>query len=830
MFNLALKQLKREWRAGELSVLFVALIIAVTAVTSVNFFTDRIHRALQTQANELLGADLVLSGDQPFLPKYIDVAENYNLSVVRQLTFPSMVLSENGSQLSWLKAVEPGFPLRGELGVSQQLFAPEIKVKDIMLPGKVWVEPRLFSSMGLAIGDLIDIGEKQFEVDGLLISEPGRGGDLFNIAPRVLMNYADVEATGLIQPGSRVRYSILIAGNDVDIKNYRNYVDDENDPGIRMQGISDARPEIKLALSRAEQFLGLAALASVILAGVAIALAARRFAATHMDHCAIMRCVGATQDKIFQLYFFQILFIGFVASIVGVVSGFFFHQLLVEMLGSLLGVELPMPSITPALFGAATGLITLMGFALPPILALKAVPALRVLKRDSGQVNLPGTISYVAGIAALALIMIWQSRDVMMGLYMVGGALLTIIVLAVVAFILLVIIRHFRHLYQSPLLFGLRNLIRRPAATIVQMVAFGLGIMALLVLTLIRGDLLDQWQASIPTDAPNRFLINIHPEQVDALKAFFESRGEQVPAVYPMVRGRLVAINGEAVSEKTVASRQAKQILSRELNLSWANTLAEGNVIIKGDWWSEHANVVVPQFSIEKNVARNLGIDLGDSLTFKIADQTVEAKVSSVREVDWGSFNANFYVIASPGVLEDMPTTYMSPFYLAPEKYELLNELLAEFGNITVIDVAAIMTHVRQIINRVTMAVEVVFVFTLLSGLMVLLAGIQSTHDERLLENAIARTVGGSKKQIYRTLIAEFVSLGMLSGLVAALLASVIAAILALYVLKTPVQVNEMLWVIGMIGGGAGVGLAGVLGSRRVIVQPPMKVLKKLSA
>jgi len=828
MFKLALKQLKREWRSGELYVLFFALFVAVTAVTSVNFFTDRIHRALQMQANELLGADLVLSADRQFKIKYLEKAESLGLKAVRQISFPSMVLSENENQLTWLKVVDPDFPLRGELGISKKLFAPESKVTMIVSSGKVWVEPRLMTALAISIGDSITIGKKQFIVDAILTSEPGRGGDLFNIAPRVLMNYADIDETGLIQPGSRVRYSLLIAGEVADIKKYRSYVVDESDPGIKVQGIEDARPEIRTALSRAEQFLGLAALSSVILAGVAIALAARRFANAHLDYCAVMRCVGATQKMIFRIYFFQICFIGIVASLIGVAAGFIFHQLLIEVLGSLVGVELPMPSLMPAVFGAATGIVTLLGFALPPILALKSVPALRVLKRDLGEISLPGTMSYLVGVVALAFVMVWQSRDLKMGLYMVGGALLTIVVLAVVAILLLYVVRHFRHLYKTPVLFGLRNLIRRPAATIVQMVAFGLGIMALLVLTLIRGDLLDQWQSSIPDDAPNRFLINIHPDQIDALKRFFEERNETVPNFYPMVRGRLIEINGVAVSEETASGREAKQMLSRELNLSWATDLAKGNELIDGEWWSNEPDVLA-QFSIEKSVAKNLGLVLGDTLKFMVADQFVEAAVTSVREVDWGSFKANFYVIASPGLLDGMPSTYMSPFYLPPAKFELLNSLVAEFGNITVIDVAAIMSHVRQIINRVTMAVEYVFLFTLLSGFMVLLAGIQSTHDERLLENAIARTVGGSTRQIYRTLMAEFVSLGMLSGFVAALLATIIGAVLAHYVLKMPIHWNETLWLLGLIGGGAGVGVVGFLGSRSVVTQPPMLVLKKLS-
>lgn len=824
----AWKQLIREWRSGELYVLFFSIVIAVAAVGSVSFFTDRIQRALESQANELLGADLLLNSDKSFDSTYLEKADALNLDVVSQLSFPSMVMSENGGNLAWLKVVEEKYPLRGELGISKAPFAPEFKTKDIPQSGQIWLEPRLLTALNIKVGNSITLGAKTFVVSALIVTEPGRGGDLFNVAPRVLMNMIDLDETQLIQPGSRARYSLLVAGESGSVKEFETFVKAKAEFGVTAQGISDARPEIRVALNRANQFLGLAALTSVLLAGVAIALAAKRFAQRHLDHCAILRCVGATQAYILKIYVWQIILMGLFASLAGAIIGYFAHEILINMLGSLVGVDLPSPGVMPVAFAVATGMITLFGFALPPIVALKNVPALRVIKRDLGSINVSSFLSYSLGILALSFIMIMQAGDIKLGIYMVVGTLLAILVLVIVAYSLLALIRRLPVRSHSPAYLGLRNLVRRSSSSIVQIIAFGLGIMALLILTVIRGDLLDEWQASIPDDAPNRFVINISPNQVDSMKAFFQSRNGDAPNFYPMIRGRLVGINEEVVTRESFENQRAKQMLSRELNLSWAGSMSPRNKLLEGDWWTE-SDYGKQLVSVEKSVAENLNVSIGDKLKFKVADQYFEAKIASIREVDWNSFNANFYVLAVPGLIDDLPTTYMSPFYLSEEKYEQLNALVSEFANITVIDVAAIMTHVRQIINRVTLAVEYVFLFTLLAGLMVLFAGIQSTLDERMVENAIMKTLGGKRKQLLSVLWAEYICLGALAGAIAAIMASIVALVVSHYVLKMPLHWNLSLWLYGMLGGAIGVSIFGVLGSRSAIRQPPISVLKKVS-
>ncbi len=824
----AWKQLVREWRSGELYVLFFSIVIAVAAVSSVSFFTDRVQRALGSQANELLGADLVLNGSNEFDADYFEQAEQLGLSVVKQVTFPSMVMSDNGSHLAWMKVVEQGFPLRGQLGISDGLFKPEVKTNEIPAAGQVWIEPRLLSALKLNINDTLHIGALALRVTALVTSEPGRGGDMFNIAPRVLLNYQDLVATQLIQAGSRVRYTLLIAGDERAVATFQTFVREQNAFGVSMQDVRDARPEVKVALSRAEQFLGLAALTSVILAGIAIALAAKRFAQRHLDHCAILRCVGATQSYILKIYLWQIVFIGLLASLTGAAVGYFAHELLINMLGSLVGVNLPGAGFSPVIFAMATGLVTLAGFALPPIIALKNVPALRVIKRDLGNINASRILSYGLGIGALSFIMIMQAGDIKLGIYMVAGAIGAVVVLIACAYLLLFMVRQYRPKVSSPWYIGLRNLVRRSNSSIIQIVAFGLGIMALLILAIIRGDLLDEWQASIPSDAPNRFVINISPDQVPAMRVFFQENVSKVPELYPMIRGRIIAINEREITSDSYEDQHAKQMLSREFNLSWAEALATSNTIVEGEWW-QAKQFDAPLASIEKSVAENLKIKIGDNLRVKVAEQIFTAKVASIRDVDWGSFGANFYVLTTPGLMRDMPTTYMTPFFLADDQYEVLNKMVERFNNVTVIDVAAVMSQVRMIINRVTLAVEYVFMFTLLAGVMVLFAGIQSTLDERMVENAIMKTVGGKKKQLLQALWAEYLCLGALSGLIAALLATIVSWVIAHFILKMPMPLNFSIWIYGMLGGAIGVSIFGVLGSAAAIKQPPMQILKKIS-
>ena len=823
--KLSWRMLLRDWRAGELRVLALALIVAVGSVTTVGFFTDRIQQSLSTQANLLLGADLVLASDQPLSEAFVADAAKRGLQVARTVAFPSMVLHGTQSQLTEIKAVSPGYPLRGELRVSDRPYAPDRSARAIPPEGQAWVDARLAGQLGVAVGDALQVGGTSLVVGALLTQEPDRASGFFNIAPRLLMNMADLQQTGLIQAGSRVSYRLLLAGPEREVDAFRAWAQARVCPGQRIEGVADARPEIRVALERAQQYLGLAAMLSVVLAAVAVALAARRFMQRHLDNCAVMRCLGAAQGLILRLYLLQFLWLGLAASLLGCALGYFAQGVLVGVLGELVASTLPAPTLLPAVQGMAAGLALLLGFSLPPLLQLRQVPTLRVLRRELGAPQRFSQASYAFGFAALCGLLLWKAGELRLGLYMVAGLSAALLVAALLAWLLMLALVRFQGSFVSSWRYGLANIRRRAGGSVAQVVAFGLGILSLLLLTLVRGDLMESWRTTLPPDAPNRFVINIQSDQLEPMRAFFAQRGIAAPEIFPMVRGRLSAINGRPVSAADYADDRAKRLVEREFNLSWALRAQPDSAIVAGRWWGEQESV--QQLSVEQGIAQTLGIRLGDTLTYDIAGVAVSARVTSLRKVAWDSFRVNFFVIASPGMLEKQPASYITSFYLAPEHADVLNEMVRSFPNVTVIDVAAVMQQVRSIMERVAGAVEFVFLFTLASGLMVLYAAIAATRDERVYEAAILRTLGASRRQLLLGQFAEFAGIGLLAGLVAALGASAMGYVLSVKVFHLPYALNPWLWLIGVAAGGLGVAFAGLLGTRSILGQPPLAVIRR---
>lgn len=822
---LALRMLKRDWRSGELRVLALAILIAVTSVTAVGFFTDRIDQALHRQANELLGADLLIASDHALPDDYRTLAVQDKLHLAETLDFPSMVVAGDNSHLVEIKAASDNYPLRGKLRIAPQRFAPDAPASGAPRPGTVWVDPALLAPLGIASGDSITVGEASFTVAAVITHEPARGGDLFSIAPRLMMNIADLPKTQLVQPASRIRYRLLVSGEMENIAAYRSAAVKRLKAGERVEGAEDARPELRTALNRAQSFLGLAALVSVMLAGVAIAVATRRFIARHLDNCAMMRCLGAVQSEITRLYVYQIFLLGLTASLMGCVFGYAAQEVLAQVLGTMVTAQLPPPSALPVLSGVLTGMITLLGFALPPLLHLKRVPPLRVLRRDMGPPPARSLGAYGSGFVALVALMLWQAGDLKLGGYVLGGTAAALLGLTAFALALIGALRLLRDRSGVAWRFGIANITRRAQGSVVQVLGFGVGIMALLLLTLVRGDLLDTWQKSLPPDAPNRFLINIQHDQLSAIRAFLSRENGAEPALFPMIRGRLTAINDKAVSPDSYADEQAQRLVAREFNLSWAARMQEDNKIVAGKWWTEadHGKRV---FSIEEGLAKTLGIKLGDTLRFTIGGTEFDAQVTSLRKVEWDSMRANFFVLAPPGALDGYPASYITSLYVPQNRSEAMNKLVKAFPNVTIIDVAAIMAQVRLIMERVSLAVEYVFLFTLLAGLLVLYAAIQSTLDERIRESAILRTLGARRGQLLTGLFAEFATLGLLAGLVAAFAATLLGYVLATRLFHLAFEFNPWVWVAGLTGGALGVGLAGLLGTRFILRQPPLQTLR----
>ncbi len=820
------RMLLRDWRAGELRVLVAALVVAVAGVTSVAFFTDRIRIALEQQATELLGADVVITSDRA-LSRAVEELVTDDLQRAHTVEFPSMVISEQDSNLAAIKAVSDDYPLRGSLRISRELFAPDAVAEGIPVTGTVWLESRLLGLLGVAIGDSVMLGDASLRVAAILTSEPVTdGGLLFSVAPRVMLNIRDLDRTGLVQPASRVQYRWLFAGDPLAIEAFRMVAAKRLVNGERIADLRDAQPQVREALERARSFLGLAALVSVLLAGVAVAMSTRRFIARHLDGCAVMRCLGARQGLILRLYALQMLWLGLLAAAVGCAIGWAAQFGLERALGEMVQMSLPPPSARPLMLGLMTALIALLGFALPPLLHLSNVPALRVMRRELGGISGAGLLVYAGGVAAMTLLILWHSGDPRLAFTILFGAAGALGALALVTAGLILLLRRLRPVLGARWRFSLFSLTQRSGTAVIQVMAFGLGITVLLLLLVVRGDILSAWEDGLPPDAPNRFLINIQSEQIAAIGQFFEMRQQRIPEIFPMVRGRLVAIGDRRVAPEDYADDRAQRLVRREFNLSWAERLQEDNRIVAGQWWTG-AQHGAPVVSIEKGLADTLGIRLGDRLVFDIGGGEAEVEVTSLREVEWDSFRANFFVLAPPGVFDGYPVQFISSFHVPPGQHGILNELVRAFPNITVIDIAAIMDQVRLIMDRVATAVEYVFLFTLASGLLVMYAAIHATLDERIRETVLLRTLGASRAQLLRGLAVEFTTLGLIAGLVAASAASLLGWLLSTRVFELDYAPNPGLWLIGLLVGAVSVGVAGVLGTRFILNAPPVKALRE---
>lgn len=829
--SLALKLLRRNAHAGEAQVLIAALLIAVASVTTVSFFADRVESALNRQANELIAADAIVRSDKGIDVRFFEEANRQGLTTAQTVTFPSMVSGDaargQGVNLAEIKAVSGMFPLRGKLRIADTPGALDRDAEGVPDVGTTWIPDILLTRLGASVGDRLRVGATELTITKVLTKEPDSVLDYFGIAPRVMINIKDLPATNLIQVGSRVNNALLVAGERPAVDRFASTFAGKLKRGERLETVRDARSEVRVALERAQRFLGLAALLSVILASVAVALAARRFSQRQLDSAAMMRCLGASQADIFSLNFLQFLILGFSACVVGTLAGFAAQSGLAALLTGFFTVSLPAPTFVPALQGLAIGMVLLLGFTLPPLLSLRKVPTLRVLRRDLDPFDGVATFAYFLGFVTLATLIVWRSGDVKLGSIAVGGFVAALGVAALAGWLLIQLAARMRGAVTGSWRYGVANMKRRSGASLVQIMALGLGIMAMLLLTLVRTDLISRWQGSVGSDMPNRFVINIQSDQLEKVRAFFAERKMQTPDLYPMIRGRLVAISDVPVAQRGYTDERAKRLSEREFNLSWSDTLQVDNKIVAGKFWTPEDRT--PQFSVEEGIAKSLNIKVGDLLTYDVAGSRFTAKVTNLRKVEWDSFKANFFVISNRGVLDSYPASYITSFRLAPGNEALITGLIRQFPNLSVIDLAAIMNQVRIITDQVANAVSFVFMFALAAGLVVLYAAIATTQDERVFDAAVMRTLGANRRQMVVLQLAEFLAIGLMAGLIASMGAMSLAAVLSDRVLSVPYVINWWIPVIGIFGGGLGIAVAGLIGTRKAVDSPPLATIRGLA-
>jgi putative ABC transport system permease protein len=819
--------LRRNWAAGELRVLLLALFIAVASVTTVGFFADRVQAALDRQANELLGGDLVVIADKPLPQDFKDTAARQGLATAQTRTFPSMVIAAGGVNLAEIKAVTDGFPLRGKIRIADGKDAPDRDVVGGPKPGTVWIGAALAARLNLDVGDTLQVGRARLAVAAIIRREPDSVLDYFGIAPRVLMHDADVESTGLIQLGSRVVYRLLVGGEVDAVQKFRDEMKAKIGRGQRMEGVRDARGEVRTALERSQRFLGLASLLSVVLASVAVALAARRFSQRQIDAAAMMRCLGATHADLFAVHAWQFAALGVVACTLGSLAGYAAQEVLAHWLTAFFTVALPLPGPLPALRGAVIGFVLLLGFTLPPLLRLRNVSTMRVMRRDIAAAEPLSLAAFMLGLSALCALIVWQAGDVKMGAIAVGGFAATLAVCAILGYAMIRLVARARGVASGPWRYGLANLRRRTGASLVQVMALGLGLMAMLMLTLVRTELITKWQQSMPPDMPNRFAINIQSDQLPEVKKHFADLKLTTPDLYPMVRGRLTQIGERAVAAGDFKDERAKRLVEREFNLSWSPTNRPDNKIVAGTFWAPDSKA--QEFSVEEGLAKTFGLKVGDLLTFDVAGSRFSAKVTSLRKVDWDSFKPNFFVIASPSLLESYPASWITSFHLPEGRDDVINGLVQRFPNVSVIDLSALMAQFQRITDQVSRAVEFVFLFAIAAGLVVLFAAISSTQDERVFEGAILRTLGADRRQLTILQLAEFLTIGLLAGTIASAGAVALAVVLSENVLGVAYDFRWGLPLAGIAIGGIGVAIAGLLGTRRAVNSPPLQTIRAVT-
>ncbi|MBB1485114.1 ABC transporter permease [Oceanospirillum sediminis] len=844
-WQMAMRLLGREWRSGDLNLLAWALILAVMTVALTAFLADRLQRGMEQQAAQLMGGDLVLRSPRAIPDDWLDKARTEGLTVVPTMEFPSMVASDTGFQLSAVKAVSSGYPLKGQLGLAASMedLAPIDSAGRLPVSGEVWVEPRLLSALNASVGDEIEIGQMLFRIRELVVKEPDRGGGFMSFNPRALINFTDVPATQVVQPGSRVTFRILFAGQPDQIDRFKAWLEPELEPAHRLLDVRQDRPSVGTALDRAQRYLQLTSIGAVILSGVAVAMAAARFARRRQDTVAVMASLGHTAQLMGGIYQRMLLVLGLIASLMGACLGYVLQASGISLIADLLPVYLPPASWQPWLLATGTGLLLLMGFASAPLMQLKQVSPLRVFRRDLDMATPSSALVYGLALVALVLLVFWYCGDLMLTLWLTLGLILVLVLSALITLGLFRVLKVVGPRLPSRPRLAIRSLYSHKQTALPQVMAFGLVLMVVALVALIRNDLLVSWQQQLPDSAPNHFAINIQPYEKDQFAATLDKAGVERSPLYPMVRARLELINGRPALEMVPEESREYNALHRELNLSWRSTLPDQNVVIDGQWWDNESLMTLPAskqaegqgdqagqtiipMSLESGMAEHLALGMGDQLTFNLAGYRITGEVVNIRRVNWDNFQPNFYVLTPPGVLETLPQTLLASFYLPEGNRDLVPELVRQFPAVSLLDIGQILAQVRQILEQVTLAVEVMLGFTLLCGLILLLAAVRNSLDDRLREGALYRTLGASGAQIRQIQMIEFVLLGVLAGGLALMGSELTASLLYRNLFELEYSLSLSHWLVLPVSGGVIITLAGMWGTRHVIQLPPLQVLR----
>ena len=824
-FNLALRLLWRDSRSGELTILILALIIAVTSSTTIALFSDRLQRTMTNQTAEFLAADLVISSPTPVSSEWLAKATQLNLAQARTAEFSSVLIEHEELLLAGIKAVSAAYPLRGFLKTTTDDYSTETITHNGPAQGTAWLEKRIFSALKLKVGDPLTVGEKQLTITHIITYEPDKKSDFYSFSPRVMINEADLPATGIVQPGSHVHYFFQFSGDTKALTEFKQWLKPQLNPSQRVMDIHEDRPELGSALNRAERYLGLSSTLVILISGVAIAMATRRYTERHFNATALLRCLGCKQNEILWLYSSQFVVLGLFASAVGCLLGWFAQEALFYLLKELLPQHVASPGLLAVFFGFIIGMAVLLGFALPPLLRLKQVSPLRVLRRELEPMPSSGWLIYGLSIGIMGLLIWKYTDDLKMTASILGVGLMTLLALGLLIYGLLNLSGHALPSMSLTWRFGLQGLLRNSRASVSQILAFSITLVAMVLSFTVRTDLIDNWQKQLPDNAPNHFALNICPDQQAAFKQELQQQHINGSQFFPVIKGRLVEINNTPVQKIVSKDTQGDNATHRELSLTWTQELPEENKLVAGNWWTTQQAGLV---SVEQKLADSLKIKLGDHLLFTIGSQQVKATVTSIRALRWDTMKPNFYMIFSPGTLDAYPSTFITSFYLPETQKNVLNTLVKKYPGTTILEVDLILQQFKTILTQLTQAINYLLYFALMAGFTVLFAAVYATLDNRIYKGALMRTLGANRSLLRKTHIIEFATLGLISGLLAVVISEAIMYALYTQVMAMEYRPSFYLWAIIPLTGALFVGMAGCWGVRQVLNKSPLRVLREL--
>lgn len=824
---IGLRLLYRDWRGGDVTVLLVALALAVAIVTGLSIFSERLGNAITAQSTRLMGADMVLESPRPVEARVLSRASSTGLRASSTLSFATMASASDRFQISSVKAVQSSYPLKGTVLLADEPFAEAYIASSGLQPGSLWVDSRLLSALDVAVGDVIEIGEAQLRIERLLVNEPEGAGSSFALGPRVVMHYDDLQQAAVVQEGSRVRYRYYFAGDESALASYRQWLEPHLLPEHRIYTVTEGRPRVAGAIDKAQSYLLLGGALGVALAGAAIAIAARRHTERHIQHVAVLKTLGASSQQIVGIYLQKFAALLLVAIALGFMLGWLMQWVIVSLIGSLAAVQLEPAGWYPYILGAATGLICLCSFALPPLWALRNVSPLAALRKDVETRSMGPLAATLPGVVGLFALMVWYSGSVQLAGAVFAGLLVAILLVALPGWLLIRSTRLVGSNAGNMWLLASSTLRRRGLENAMQVVVFAITVMLFLVLLVTRTSLVGEWEKGIPEGTPNHFLVNVQPAEIDGLKDWLAQRQIKDAGLYPLVRGRLTHVNGSPVVQRIADDSNSSADLDRELALTSSAQMPADNTLVEGRWWLPDSDQKL--VSVESQIAASLAIGLGDSLQFQVGSQVFEAEVGSIRGVNWENMRPNFYMIFPPNMLRQYPTTYMTSFYLEAENKAVLGDMLEQFPTLTVIEVEAIIAQIRSIIRQVSLAVEAILWVVMACGALVLIATVQSGMSDRFRESSILRTLGAPARLVLGSITIEFLLMGLIAGVLAAAGAEVTTWVLQERVFRADWRWHPMLWVLGPLFSGGLIMLIGTLASRKAVTTPPVEVLRSLA-